>query len=456
MNYKEALEYIDSFINFEKLPKYSYASGFKLQRMAAFLEELGNPHNGIKVIHVAGSKGKGSTCVFAASLLKEAGYKAGLYTSPHLIDIRERIRILGSRLEAQGSRGFEGVIGKDEFAGLIERIKPAAEKFRDREELGKLSFFEILTACAFLYFRENKVDYAVMETGLGGRLDATNLSESRVAGITDISLEHTDKLGNSLELIAGEKAGIVKSRGSMLKAQGACFSALQEEEAGNVIRRVCKERKVELYEIGSDIKYIITESGKDRQVFDLDGPGYSYKDLEINLMGEHQVKNAALAVGMVKYIDKGLSRVDESVIRRGLKEARWPGRLQVIGVEPYVVLDGAQNSASMKTVLEAVKKIFKYKKLICVFGISSDKDIEGVTAELDKVVDAAVLTKAGNQRAKDPFFLKDKFKRAGTVLSGNVEEALKLSLKMADKEDLILVTGSLFVVGEAITLTMKP
>jgi len=441
------IDYVNSFIDFEKIPQYSYASSFRLERMHAFLQELGNPHIGLNVIHVAGSKGKGSTCAITANILRHAGYCVGLYTSPHLIDVKERIRVFNRRssLVARRSENFEGAIETEEFIELIDKIRPAAEKFRDHKELGKLSFFEILTACAFLYFREKAVDFAVLETGLGGRLDATNVTMPLVCGITNISLEHTDKLGDSLEAIAREKAGIIKNCRSVV-------SASQEKEVKDVIEEVCREKKVRLHEIGKDIRYSIIKSDENDQIFNLDGPGYSYKDLELNLLGRHQVENAAIAISMLKGMDV---KIDEEAIRSGLDRVFWPGRLQVVQKGPYLILDGAQNVASIKRVLSAIKEILCYNKLICIFGISSDKDIEGVASELDKASDVVILTESRNERAKEPICLKENFSRASVELTSSVEEALMLGLKTAGKEDLILVTGSLYVVGEAFNFTFE-
>ncbi|HAZ09638.1 MAG TPA: bifunctional folylpolyglutamate synthase/dihydrofolate synthase [Candidatus Omnitrophica bacterium] len=440
MNYTLAIQYIDSFINFEKISKYQYTASFNLERMIAILDKLDNPHKDLNVIHVAGSKGKGSTCAILAYILKEAGYKVGLYTSPHLVNFRERIRILGQRPDM-----FEGMISEEEFIGLIEEIRPVAEKFREHKTLGKASFFEILTACAFLYFKKEQVDIAVLETGLGGRLDATNVTMPLVCGITNISLEHTDKLGDTLSKIAYEKAGIIKE-------QSLVVSASQEKEAMDVIRKVCKEKKAKLYEVGKDIKYSIVSSDEDRQVFNLKGPGYYYKDLELNLIGGHQIENASLSIGMLKAINQKKFYIEEDAVRSGLKKADWPGRLQIIQRKPYIILDGAQNPASMLALISSIKKIFRYKKLICVFGISSDKDIKGVSGILDTVSDIIILTKAkDNPRAEDASRLKRYFldSRSRLEEGNDIEEALGKAVKLADREDLILVTGSLFVVGDA-------
>jgi len=442
MNYKDTIEYIDSFINFEKIPRYQYASSFRLERMIAFLDELGNPHKGLNVIHVAGSKGKGSTCAIAAYILKEAGYKVGLYTSPHLMDSRERIRILN---EGCGENNFEGMIKEEEINELIEEIGPVAEKFREHEEFGKISFFEVLTACAFLYFKQQRVDAAILETGMGGRLDATNVTASLVCGITNISLEHTDKLGDTLAKIAHEKAGIIKDESFVI-------SASQEKETQDTIRKACKEKNAKLHEIGKDIKYSILRSDESGQIFNLETPGHSYKSLELNLIGAHQIENASVSIGMIEAIKEKFD-IKENNIRDGLKKATWPGRLQIIRKNPNIVLDGAQNPASTSALISSIKRIFKYKELICVFGISSDKDIKGVIRILDAASDIIVLTEAkDNPRAENVSKLKEYFQssRPGIQEIKDVDEALGKAMEIADHEDLILVTGSLFVVGNAL------
>ncbi|MDP8230299.1 MAG: folylpolyglutamate synthase/dihydrofolate synthase family protein [Candidatus Gorgyraea atricola] len=407
MDYVAAIDYVDSFINFEKIPQYSYASSFNLDRMRALLGELGDPHQGLKIIHVAGSKGKGSTCAIIASILREAGYRVGLYTSPHLLDVRERIRV-------------EGDIEKKDFIRLIEKIDPSAEKFRDQD----LSFFEILTAAAFLYFKEKKVDFAILETGLGGRLDATNVTEPLACGITSISLEHTDKLGDNLAAIAKEKAGIIKK-------ERPVFTVSQRKEVLDVIKEVCREKDAKLYPVQTRCLDTASVQG-------------------LSLLGKHQLENASLAIAMVKFIDP---KIGEETIKTALKKVDWPGRLQVLQKEPYVILDGAQNTASIKAVLSSIKELFDYKRLICVFGIMSDKDIKGVARELDNASDTVILTRPHNDRAVDPVKLKENFQKAKTRVTSNTREALDAALVIAQKEDLVLVTGSLYLVGEALILT---
>ena len=445
MDYSEALKYIDSFINFEKIPGYDYASSFKLERMFAFLRLLGNPHEGLNSIHIAGSKGKGSVCAISAYIFKEAGYRVGLYTSPHLVDIRERIRILDG--------GSEGPIGREEFIDLIDKIKPIAEIFRDHKTFGRISFFEVLTAAAFLYFRKMKVDIAVLETGLGGRLDATNVIRPIVCGITNISMEHSDKLGNTLGSIAREKAGIIKT------GDPGCFvfSEKQDKEVMDEIKAACDEKRACLCEVGIDIKYSIKMSNENNVIFDLYGPGYAYEGLKLRLIGDHQAQNASLAIGMAKSIEKNGYTVSEKAIRSGLKKVSWPGRLQVVNKDPLVIVDGAQNASSIKAILSSIKNIFKYDRLVCILGVSGDKDVVGIAGELDMACNAVILTRSKNTRAMDPVCLSNSFppSRPGLEISENFDEAMRKALKTIGKKDIILITGSLFLVGEAMEFIRK-
>ncbi|MBI4972783.1 MAG: bifunctional folylpolyglutamate synthase/dihydrofolate synthase, partial [Candidatus Omnitrophica bacterium] len=225
MTYPETIKYLESFINYEKIPAFPYKESLKLERISGFLTALNNPQDDLKSIHTAGTKGKGSTCAFLTYILRQAGYKVGLYTSPHLSDFRERIRILRPNTKHQIPRTeFEGMISQNELTALTERLKPTIENYNRNSKYGPLSFFEVYTALAFIYFKEKKVDFAVLETGLGGRLDATNVVEPLVCASTPISLEHTQKLGNTLREIAAEKAGIIKGH------QVIVISAPQKKE----------------------------------------------------------------------------------------------------------------------------------------------------------------------------------------------------------------------------------
>jgi dihydrofolate synthase/folylpolyglutamate synthase len=447
MTYPETVQYLESFVNYEQIPAYPYKESLKLERVKNFLGQIDNPQDSLKCLHIAGTKGKGSTCIFLAYILRQAGYKVGLYTSPHLSDFRERIRILrpqplpvqqaGIDNSPQPEKDFEGMISKGELTSLVERLKPPIQDYNKYSEYGPLSFFEVYTSLAFLYFKEKKVDFAVLETGLGGRLDATNVVNPLAAAITPISYEHTQKLGQTLREIAAEKAGIIKNKGSVV------ISAPQEEEAREVIRARCFEVGSKLYEVDKDIFYDIKKSGFDvRGIFD------KYPDLKIRLPGKHQIINATVAVGAIEALRLHNINVGIDAIRDGLYNTVWPGRCEVVSSNPLIVLDGAQNIASMRALKEAIKENFKYKRLILVLGISSDKDVEGICHEIYDLADGIVLTKANNSRATEPKGLVKYFNGKEVHITDNAKEAKELACRLTKKEDLILVCGSLFVVGE--------
>jgi dihydrofolate synthase/folylpolyglutamate synthase len=462
MTYQEALKYLQSFINYENISKWPYKESLKLQRIKDFLAKIDNPQRTLRCIHIAGTKGKGSTCAFVAYILKEAGYKVGLYTSPHLSDFRERIRILNPKSLSvpacpclslpvrqaggrQAKSEFEGMILKDELADLVERLKPTIEQYNRNSRHGSLSFFEVYTSLAFVYFKEKKLDFAVLETGLGGRLDATNVVEPLVVAITPISYEHTQKLGNTLREIATEKAGIIKRQKGKRKRQNLIVvSAPQKKEVIEVIRNKCKEVNAKLFEVGKDILY---QAINER--FDVQGIFGEYRDLKIRLLGRHQLINAEVAVGIIEALKFYNINLDIDSIRNGLYHTLWPGRCEVISRNPLIVLDGAQNVASATVLKEAVRENFKYKKLILALGISNDKDVKGICNTLRALADKVVLTRADNPRAIEPKILAKYFNGKQVYATHSVKEAKTKVYNLAtNREDLILVTGSLFVVGE--------
>ena len=463
MTYPEAIQYLESFINYERIPAYPYKEILKLERIRGFLRTIGDPQEELRCIHVAGTKGKGSTCAFVAFVLRQAGYRVGLYTSPHLTDFRERIRILeipnsvvrtrlpftpseGEALKSQiPNSDFEGMISEQELIGLIEKIRPAMEAHNQKSKHGALSFFEIYTALAFVYFKEKKVDFAVLETGLGGRLDATNVVEPIASAITPISYEHTDKLGSTLEEIATEKAGIIKKiQNPKSKFQNPIVvSAPQEKEAMKVIRGRCEGTGARLYEVDRDIFYEEANQG-----FNVIGLFQEYPNLETRLLGRHQMINAAVAIGVIESLRYHDVYVGTDAVREGLYNTFWPARCEIVSRDPFVAVDGAQNVASASALKQAIQENFKYQRLILVLGISQDKDIEGVCRQFYDWADEVILTKAGNPRASPPEALARYFEGRSVHLTRNVEEAKKISRKMATKSDLILVTGSLFVAGE--------
>jgi dihydrofolate synthase/folylpolyglutamate synthase len=446
MSYPETVKYLESFINYEKIPAYPYKESLKLERIRDFLEIIGNPQESLRCIHIAGTKGKGSTCAFITYILRQAGYKVGLYTSPHLSDFRERIRILEpGQANPKSTEDFEGMIPPDELTGLVKRLKPSIEEYNESSRYGPLSFFEVYTSLAFVYFKERKVDFAVLETGLGGRLDATNVVNPLVCAITPLSYEHTQKLGNTLREIATEKAGIIKKCQSVKvsKCQPIVISAPQERVAMEVIRDRCKEAGAKLYEVGKDITFQKTNDG-----FNVKGIFGEYPGLKTGLLGNHQLINASVSVGVIEALSFYNINISIDSIRGGLYNTVWPGRCEVVSQEPLVVLDGAQNVASVRALKETIKENFKYKRLILVLGISQDKDIKGICNELYDLADEVILTKADNPRATEPQVLAAHFNGKNTRKTGNVREAKLEALRMVKKEDLVLVCGSLFVVGE--------
>lgn len=427
MTYEEALKYLESFINYEDKNSYSYRGSFKLARMVRLAGFLDNPQNDIKSIHIAGTKGKGSTSAITHSILRSAGFKAGLYTSPHLQSFRERIRI------------NDLLISEGDIARLCEKVKAAVCKMED----GKPTFFEAYTALAYLYFKEEGVDFAVYETGLGGRLDATNIIKPLVCAITPISYEHTDKLGGTLSEIAFEKAGIIKE-GSV------CVSAPQDKEALDTITRVSKEKGARLVLVGRDIKFEKISGDDTEEVFSVFGTTGEYDRLTMKLIGNHQVVNAATAIGIAESLRFSGTIISKDAIVKGVEEARWPGRLEVVSRKPFVVLDGAQNKASALALASSLGR-FKFDKLILVLGVSSDKDIKGILEALMPVSNSVVLTKSRIvARAADPEGIRKLINPSKEVIvTSGVNEAMDKALSRARAEDLVLVTGSLFVVGEA-------
>lgn len=439
MTYPETIRYLESFINYEKIAAWPYKESLKLKRFKDFLQLIDNPQKSLRCIHVAGSKGKGSTCIFISYILRQAGLRVGLYTSPHLSDFRERIRILDARVKNRPhSDGFEGMISREELTRLTEYLKPIIEKYNKYSKYGELSFFEVYTAAAFTYFRNNKVDFVVLETGLGGRLDATNTVDSLVSVITPISYEHTQKLGNTLKEIALEKAGIIRGHKSIV------VSAPQKKEVSEVIRARCKKMRLRLFGVGKDIAYC-----KHKDNFKVSGILGAYPDLKINLLGEHQLVNSAVAIGAVEALSLQAPVEAASCIKPGLFNACWPGRCEVVAKNPLVVLDGAQNAASCYALKTTVKNNFKYKKLILILGACKDKDIKGICRCFEDFADTVILSKADNPRASDTDQLAVYFKRGNRIETASVKEALDKARAMAKKDDLILVCGSLFVVAEA-------
>ncbi len=426
MDYREALDYILSFTNLEKLPPAYWSRHFDLRRMDEFLEGLGNPHLAARSVLVAGSKGKGSTCAMIASSLVAAGYRTGLYTSPHLHTFRERVRIGGE------------IIAEEELVGVVERLKPQIEAVNRRRAYGELTTFEILTGMAFTYFREQEVDFQVLEVGLGGRLDATNVVTPEVSVITSISMEHAEVLGDSLQMIAREKAGIIKPHGVVV-------SSRQHSEVASVVSDVCREKEARLIVVGEDVTWRKLSSDISGQSLEVDGRAASY-ELSLPLLGEHQLENAATAVAALEVLGVGAADISS-----GLGNVSWPGRLEVLQQQPIFLVDGAHNEDSARRLKDAIERDLGFDRVILIMGVSSDKDMAAMVEELAAISSFVIATRSRHPRALDPALLLGEFSKRrvpGEVVE-SVAAAAERALAMAQPDDLVCATGSLFVVAEA-------
>jgi len=433
VNCTQAEEYIHSFIDYEMLPGIPYTSrGYGLKHIEELLERLNNPHLAAKTVHVAGTKGKGSTAAMIAQVLSTSGYKTGLYTSPHLHNLRERIRMDGN------------LISLTEFAALVAELKPYLETMKHEPSCRRLTFFEVLTVLAFVYFRQERADFQVLEVGLGGRLDATNVVKPEACVITPISLEHTQILGDSLEKIACEKAGIIKP---------GCWVILspQPREVTAVIRDICRRREARLVQVGEDVTWRKLTSDFHKQSFVVQSKMGTHH-FTIPLLGNYQIENAATAVATLEVLASSGCAISTKAIAQGFARVEWPGRFQILSHNPIMLVDGAHNVASMKRLVENIKAHFNYDKLFLIMGASCDKNISGIVKELIFLSTQVVVTRSSHPRAASPLDLAAEFAKAGIKpkITNAVGQALSQTLALARKSDLICVTGSLFVVAEAL------
>ena len=434
MNYRQAEEYLNSFVNYEQIPGISYAQpGYSLRHVEELLNRMGNPQLAARTIHIAGTKGKGSVAAMIAQALSGSGYKTGLYTSPHLHNLRERISINGS------------LISEAEFAAAMAEVKPSIESMKQDTSFRQLTYFEALTALAFAYFQKKQVDFQVLEVGLGGRLDATNVvARPAVCIITSISLDHTQILGNSLEEIAREKAGIIKS---------GCWVVIspQPEEAASVISDICREKAAKVVQVGKDITWHKISGDLRQQSLIIKGRTSKYQ-VSIPLLGDFQLENAATAVAALEILVSEGFAVSAADIAQGLAQVKWPGRFQILQQHPTVLVDGAHNVASMKRLVNNIKVYFAHKRILLVFGTSCDKDIPGIINELVPLSPRVIVTQAAHSRAAPLSTLVAEFTKRGIEpeTAGTVPEAISRALSLAGRTDVICVTGSLFVVAEAL------
>ncbi len=416
MPYERAIEYL---FNLQK-----FGIKFGLSKTENLLEAFGNPHSGQNYIHIAGTNGKGSVATFMGSILEQAGYRVGMYVSPHLVRFTERFRINGEE------------ISREKTTELLNELRGA---FNPDEPP---TFFEAVTAMAILHFAREKTDIAIMEVGMGGRLDATNVITPLVTGITNITMEHQEYLGNRLSHIAREKAGVIKTGVDVV-------TAVTQAKVIEQFKAIAKQRGAPLWRVGKDIKYRSTSSG-----FHFFGQTRNMKSLELGLRGIHQARNAALALGMMERLEtKGFPHTTGQ-IREGLKKADWPGRMQVIRKNPTILLDGAHNAAAVRALARTVQSDFSYHKMILVMGVMADKDIAALLRAIVPISDQVFYTRPVYSRAADPRVLMERARPLNTpgeaILS--LGDAIEKAERMASSKDLIVICGSLFTVGEALTI----
>jgi len=433
MNYKKSLLYLEKIPNYEKTSYYNYKKAYNLDRVKRLLSYLGNPQGRYLSVIISGTKGKGSTATILASILSKSGKKTGLFISPHLISVRERIQI------------GKAPISEKEFSEGVSLIKRVIDRYR----LNGLTFFEIITSLAFLYFAKRHVDIAVLEVGLGGRLDATNVAPARIAVITPVSYDHTHILGDSIEKISREKAGIIKERSYVV-------SAPQTGRALKVIMEAARYKKARLLYIGNDItcgNLRVSLNGTD---FDAKTAHSFCKNLHLSLIGRHQALNSLSSLGVAEILNRHFYfDIKESDIRGALKQVEFAGRFQIISKRPYLILDGAHNKASASALKDTVKRVFSKKaKIFLVLGASSDKDIEGIGEALCPLAEKVIFTKANSPRSSAPEDLANSLKRfcKDSYVSYDAGDALVFAKAFAGRGDVILVTGSLFLIGDALKI----
>jgi len=400
--------------------------------MRTLLKKLGNPHDQFKSVHIAGTKGKGSTCAMIASMLKASNLKVGLYTSPHLIDIRERICINGE------------MISHADFARLVREIEPIIARMKPTP-----TYFDVLTAMAFKYFAEQKIDIAVVETGLGGRLDSTNVISPEVTAITSLSKDHMAQLGNTLSKIAEEKAGI-------FKAGVPAISVSQDPEAEAVLKRVAEKVGATLDITGKTIEFSYRfESsrmlGPHNRVC-LTTPNSKFEHLAVPLLGEHQAINCGLALSVIDRLKSRGFPINDSKAMEGLAKTTIIGRMEMLGQTPRVIADGAHNAASVDACMRAIGQHIPYDSMVVIFGCCADKDVTGMLERIAAGADKVIFTKVDNIRSADPHELSARYvEQYGKMaqVAATLDDALAIANRAVTKEDLICITGSFYLVGEA-------
>ena len=434
-SYKEALNYLFAKTDYEKQQHLRYnVTTFSLSRMENLLSLLGDPHNKIRTAHIAGTKGKGSTATMLAKMLEANNYKVGLYTSPHVVHLHERI-VVNSKM-----------ISEAEMLGLLNRIYEPVEKLSKTDPP---TFFEVMTALAFMYFLDKAVDIAVIETGMGGRLDSTNVIHPEVVGITSLSIDHQQQLGKTIDSIAREKAGIFKSGVPIITVQ-------QDPAAMRVLKSQALAVKAPLSVTGTDIDFSYRfetsrEHGPHTRIC-LTTPTSKFEHLRVPLYGNHQAINCGLALAMLDKLKESGYKIDNDKATAGLDKVWLAGRMEMICDDPRIMIDGAHNAASIRALIHAIGQNIPYDSMVVIFGCNSDKDIEGMLRELQYGADKVIFTRSNSVKAASPQDLADMYteicgKMYQTALA--LDDALRIAASAVSRGDLICITGSFYLIGQA-------
>ena len=432
--FDSAMKYLYSMTDYEQMLRVRYnRDTFSLDRMYHLTKKLGDPHKKIPTVHIAGTKGKGSTVAMLSEMLTACGLKVGVYTSPHIMDVRERVRI------------NHELIPQAAMTRLISSAEPIIAKMGD----DKPTFFEIFTALAFKYFADQEVDIAVIETGLGGRLDSTNVVTPAVCGLTSISMDHMHQLGNTLDSIAAEKAGIFKS-------SIPAISVPQRPEVESVLRKVAKANSTPLFFAGKDIDFSYRfessrTSGPHTRVC-LTTPTSRFEHLPVPMLGEHQALNCGLALALLDQLKSQGYKINDELAIQGLAHTYLPGRMEMLSTDPRILADGAHNAASIAALMKAIGQNIPYDSMVVIFGCAVDKDIPGIMDQLTLGADKIIFTRSSSPRAAKPEELVDLYEeRSGKMaqVAENVEQALTIARSAVSREDIICITGSFYLVGEA-------
>ncbi|MCC5910940.1 MAG: bifunctional folylpolyglutamate synthase/dihydrofolate synthase [Clostridiaceae bacterium] len=424
MNYEQALEYIHG--------TYKFGSKLGLENINYLLELLDNPHENLKVIHIAGTNGKGSTSSFIHGVLKSAGYKVGLYTSPYIEEFTERMQINGEKINKQTLGAITAIVK--------EKIQRMVEEGRNHP-----TEFEVVTAIAFLYFSQEKVDFVVLEVGMGGGLDATNVVKNPLLSvITPIDYDHTDYLGDTLEKIAFEKAGIIKENNFVVAYP-------QNHEALKVVEDVTSERNSSLTIANFDTVEVHQRSIYEQQ-FSVEIFGEKYNDVKIQLTGQHQIYNCCLALTALEILKKHRNiEISKEAIYDGLYSTKWIGRLEVLSKDPITIIDGAHNLQSAAALKNSIETLLNGRKITFVVAMLKDKDVKGVLQNLIPIMDKVIVTTPNNPRAMDPDELAKELVEFGKdiAICKDVPSAVERAYELTPSDGVILFAGSLYMIGEA-------